>query len=243
MIASELAACFTGSLERFAGSIRLDEAGPELAGSDLLDLTSVRKLIDRFAATMPGGEPRAVVSMWSQWHFSNVVVPTVVTRLLARVDLPVALVGGRFALHDNGCTAGVQIARDAPLAPADGAADFTALIDGHLAPLIPFVAVHFGVSAKLLWSNASVSLAWAVQQCAVCPGVDQASVDEANRLLAEPKTRSGDRNPLNGALKPSSQAPIASCQRRICCLRYLLPGMADCGSFCPLPAQTRAAPA
>ena len=242
MKASDLPACFTDTLGRFAGSIRLDAACPQVTGADLRDPAILQDLIDRFAATVPGGDMRAVVSMWSQWHFSNVIVPAVVARLLCGVTLPVALASGRFALNANGCTAGVLLSGDAPLAAAAESAGFTELLDGHLVPLIGLVAAHCGVSAKLLWSNAAVSMAWTVQQCAGRTGVDQQSLALANEILASPSTPSGARNPLMGALKPSSLAPIESCQRRICCLRYLLPGMADCGSFCPQPAKARAAP-
>lgn len=239
MTATDLSACFSGSLARFSGSIRVDDGAAHVPGRRLLDLGTLRDLIGRFAATMPGGEPRAVVSMWSQWHFSNVVVPSLVARLLARVNLPVSLNAGSFALHDNGCTAGVLIPSHEALAPGEGTPAFAALIDSHLAPLIAFVAGHFGVSAKLLWSNAAVSFAWTVQQCADHPGVDREGLAEANSILTAALTPAGERNPLGGALKPSSLAPIENCQRRICCLRYLLPGMADCGSFCPLPARAR----
>lgn len=240
MTVQDLAGCFTGPLERFAGSIRADDGAPHLAGRRLLEHATLRDLIDRFAATQPGGEPRAVVSMWSQWHFSNVVVPATVARLLAGLSLPVALEHGRFALHDNGCTAGVLIPSDAPLESGAPGASFAGLIEAHLTPLIALLAGHFGVSAKLLWNNAAVSLAWTVQQCAEHPSVDRAGLTEAQETLTAALTPAGDRNPFSGALRPSPLAPIESCQRKICCLRYLLPGMADCGSFCPLPRQVRA---
>lgn len=242
MTATDLSACFSGPLARFSGSIRVDDGAAHLPGQRFLDLDTLRDLIGRFAATMPGGEPRAVVSMWSQWHFSNVVVPSVVARLLAGLSLPVSLNASSFALHENGCTAAVLIPSQEPLASAQGVEGFAALIDSHLAPLIAFVASHFGVSAKLLWSNAAVSFVWTVQQCADHPGVDREGLAEANGVLTAARTPAGERNFLGGALKPSSLAPIENCQRRICCLRYLLPGMADCGSFCPLPSQARASP-
>lgn len=241
--ASDLAGCFGGDLARFAGSLRIDDGAPHLDGRRLLELATLRELIDRFAATQPGGEPRAVVSMWSQWHFSNVIVPATVAQLVARVSLPVSLADGRFALHDNGCTAGVVVAPERPLTPCRAEAGFEALIEGHLSPLIALMAGHFGVSAKLLWNNAAVSLAWSVQQCAADPRVDRQGLAEAQALLTATLTTAGRKNPLDGALRPSALAPMESCQRKICCLRYLLPGMADCGSFCPLPRHARAAAA
>lgn len=243
LTAFDLAGCFAGDLARFAGSIRPDDGAPHLAGRSLLELATLRGLIERFAATQPGGEPRAVVSMWSQWHFSNVVVPATVAQLLAGVGLPVSLEAGRFVLHENGCTAGVLVVSDGPLARCRAEDGFAALVEGHLSPLIALLAGHFGVSAKLLWNNAAVSLAWSVQQCAGDPRVDREGLLAAQALLTSALTPAGRKNPLDGALRPSALAPMEGCQRKICCLRYLLPGMADCGSFCPLPRHARAATA
>jgi ferric iron reductase protein FhuF len=243
LTASDLAGLFAGDLARFAGSLRIDDGAPCLDGRRLLELATLRELIDRFAATQAGGDPRAVVSMWSQWHFSNVVVPATVAQLLAGVGLPLSLEEGRFALHENGCTAGVVVAPDRPLAPCRAEAGFEALIQGHLSPLIALLAGHFGVSAKLLWNNAAVSLAWSVQQCAGDPRLDREGLAAAQALLTAALTPAGRKNPLEGALRPSALTPMENCQRKICCLRYLLPGMADCGSFCPLPRQARAAAA
>ncbi|MDP3256140.1 MAG: siderophore-iron reductase FhuF [Bosea sp. (in: a-proteobacteria)] len=240
---SDLAGCFAGDLARFAGSLRVDDGAPHLEGPRLLELATLRELIERFGATQPGGEPRAVVSMWSQWHFSNTVVPATVAQLLAGIALPLTLQEGRFALHDNGCTAGIVVPPDRPLAPCRAEAGFEALIEGHLSPLIALLAAHFGVAAKLLWNNAAVSLAWSVQQCAADPRVDREGLLAAQALLTSVLTPAGRKNPLDGALRPSALAPMEGCQRKICCLRYLLPGMADCGSFCPLPRHARAAAA
>lgn len=240
LAASDLAGLFAGDLARFAGSLRVDDGGAHLDGRRLLELATLRELIDRFGATQAGGEPRAVVSMWSQWHFSNTVVPATVTLLLAGAGLPVALEGGRFAVHENGCTAGIVIPPDHPLAPCRALTGLDTLIDGHLSPLIALLAGHFGVSAKLLWNNAAVSLAWSVQQCAADPRVDPEGLLAAQAMLTSALTSAGRKNPLDGALRPSALAPMEGCQRKICCLRYLLPGMADCGSFCPLPRHARA---
>ncbi|MFC5506920.1 siderophore-iron reductase FhuF [Bosea massiliensis] len=241
--AFDLAGLFAGDLARFAGSLRVDDGAAHLDGRRLLELATLRELIDRFGATQAGGEPRAIVSMWSQWHFSNTIVPATVVQLLGGVGLPVALEGGRFALHDNGCTAGVVIPPEHPLPPRPAKVGLESLIERHVSPLITLLAGHFGVSAKLLWNNAAVSLAWSVQQCAADPRVDRQGLAEAQALLTAALTSAGRKNPLDGALRPSALAPMENCQRKICCLRYLLPGMADCGSFCPLPRHSRAAAA
>ena len=66
------------------------------------------------------------------------------------------------------------------------------------------------------------------------------AVAEAEGRLTLAEAWPTARNPFAGALRPSPFVPLEQCSRRVCCLRYLLPGWADCGSFCPLPARSRA---
>jgi ferric iron reductase protein FhuF len=237
----DLAGRFTGTLAPFAGTLRLDENGPRLAAGGLCNADRLHELIDRFDASNPGGERRAVVSMWSQWHFAAVIVPSVVGTLLGRVDIPIRLGEAALALHENGCTAGLALSPATPLPASPHRTRFAALLDEHLAPLIDSLAKPFGVSPKLLWNNAAGSLAWTVQQCAAQAGVDEDGLAEARAILTSPLLAGEHRNALHGMLKPSPLTPLDQCRRRICCLRYLLPGVADCGSYCPLTDEARAA--
>lgn len=240
MSAQHLASRFTGTLAPFARSLRLEDGGPRLEAGALLDAGRLKDLIDRFDASNPGGDRRAVVSMWSQWHFAAVIVPSVVGTLLGRVEIPIRLGEAALALHENGCTAGVVLAPAAPLPASPDRERFAPLLEGHLAPLVDSLAKPFGVSPKLLWNNAAGSLAWTVQQCAAQAGVDDEGLAEAEAILTSPLLAGGARNALHGMLKPSPLVPLDRCQRRICCLRYLLPSVADCGSYCPLTEQARA---
>ncbi len=240
MKGEDLAGCFTGTLQHFAGTLHAGGTAPRLDSERLLDPLSLRELIERFGAANPGGEPRAVVSMWTQWHFAAVIVPSVVATLLGRVHLPVALGRATLALHENGCTAGVVLSPGQLLDPSPAEGRFDELIEDHVAVLIDRLAGPFSVSQKLLWNNAAASLAWTVQQCAALAGVDHPALAEAQAMLTSPHAKGGGRNFLHDTLRPSPLTPLDQCQRRICCLRYLLPGVADCGSYCPLPAQARA---
>ncbi|QEL21324.1 siderophore-iron reductase FhuF [Bosea sp. F3-2] len=237
---SELEGCFTGAFAYLGEAVRRDADEAGLAGSALLDGATLDALLLRFAERHPGGERRALVSMWSQWHFAAVVVPAVAAILLAGRALPVALSEARFALHEDGRTAAILLGPAVELAPAGNRGRFDALIEGHVAPLIRLLATHFPVSARLMWTNAAVRFAWAVQQCAERPEADREAIAEAEELLTTVLTPAGVRNPLHDTLRPSPLTAIAECQRRVCCLRYLLPGVVDCGSLCPLPPARRA---
>lgn len=236
----ELEGCFTGTFAYLAGAVRRCDEAEGLAGARLLDGAMLDGLLLRFAERYPGGERRALVSMWSQWHFAAVVIPAVAAILLARRELPVALPEARFALHDDGRTAAILLSPGLELAQADRRGRFDMLVQGHLVPLIRLLATHFPVSPRLIWANAAVRFAWAVQQCVARPEADRDGVAEAEELLTTALTPAGARNPLHDALRPSPLVAIEACQRRVCCLRYLLPGVADCGSLCPLPPARRA---
>lgn len=235
----ELAGCFTGSFAYLGGAVQRRDETEGLPGARLLDEAMLDGLLLRFAERHPGGERQALVSMWSQWHFAAVVIPTVAALLLAHRELPVALPEARFALHDDGRTAAILLRPGATLAPAGRRGRFDALIEGHLAPLVKLLAAHFPVSARLMWANVAVRFAWAVQQCAERPEADRDGIAEAEKLLTTALTPAGARNPLYDMLRPSPLVAIEACQRRVCCLRYLLPGVADCGSLCPLPPARR----
>lgn len=235
----ELDGCFTGSFAYLDDAVRRCDETEGLPGTKLLDGAMLDSLLRRFAERHPGGESRALVSMWSQWHFAAVIVPAVAAILLARRELPVALPEGRFALHDDGRTAAILLGPAAGLARTGGNGRFDALVQGHLVPLIRLLAAHFPVSARLMWTNASVRFAWAVQQCAERPEADRDAIAEAEALLTAALTPAGARNPFHDTLRPSPLVAIESCQRRVCCLRYLLPGVVDCGSLCPLPPARR----
>jgi len=235
----ELDSCFTGAFAYLGEAVRRDTEGAGVAGASLRDGATLDALLLRFAERHPGGERRALVSMWSQWHFAAVVVPAVATILLTGRSLPVALSEARFALHDDGRTAAILLGPAAELAPAGVHGRFDALIEGHVAPLIRLLATQFPVSARLMWTNAAVRFAWAVQQCAERSDVDRDAIAEAEDLLTTALTPAGVRNPLHDTLRPSPLVAIAECQRRVCCLRYLLPGVVDCGSLCPLPPARR----
>lgn len=236
----ELDGCFSGSFAYLAEAVRRDADDAGVAGSSLLDGATLDALMLRFAERHPDGERRALVSMWSQWHFAAVVVPAVAAILLAQRALPVGLEGARFALHEDGRTAAILLGPETALARVGSRGRFDELIDDHVAPLIRQLTAHFPISARLMWTNAAVRLAWAVRQCAERPEADKDAIAEAEELLTTMLTAAGARNPLYDTLRPSPLVAISECQRRVCCLRYLLPGVVDCGSLCPLPPARRA---
>ena len=230
MIAS-LAPCFAGTLGPYAGMLALPgaHAGP-VAGRDLREAGTVEVLLARFAANYPGGDRRALISMWTQWHFAVAVIPTVAAILVLDRDLPVDLDETALALDAAGRPAAMVLPGEGRPFGADATARFARLLDGHVAPLIDTLVRHFGVSRRLLWTNAGAIFEWALQQAA-----ERALPAPLGEGRASRSDAAGRPNPLFDAVRYPCTGGAQVRQRKVCCLRYLLPGVADCGDLCPLP--------
>lgn len=233
MIAS-LASCFGGTLEPYGAMVALagDHAAP-VAGRDLLDPAIVEGLLSRFATNYPGGDRRALISMWTQWHFAVAVIPTVAAILVLERDLPVDLDRTALALDAAGRPAAMVLAGDGACFPAAAEARFACLIERHIAPLIDGFTRHFGISRRLLWTNAAAVFEWTLQQAA--ERAMPVPLSEGRALLASRVDAAGRPNPMFDAVRYPCGGGVAVRQRKVCCLRYLLPGIADCGDLCPLP--------
>jgi ferric iron reductase protein FhuF len=235
-----LAPCFPDALAYYGDKLALPGAhGDAIAGTDLLEGGAADRLMSRFAQTHRGGDRHAVVSMWTQWHFGALIIPTTAAILVLDRDLPIDLAQIRIAPHEEGRTAALVVPDDGK--PREAGSDrFSRLFDGHVAPLIRHFASHFGVSPRLLWINATAIFEWSLEQVAAANTVHPDALREGRALLAAQTDATGRRNPMCGAVCYPLLAGQPTRRRKICCLRYLLPGVADCGSLCPLPEANRA---
>lgn len=112
------------------------------------------------------------------------------------------------------------------------------LFEGHVAPLIERFSGHFGVSPRLLWTNAAAIFEWALHQVATTSEANPDALDEGFALLAARIDTQGRRSLMADAVRYPLLDGEPTRQRKLCCLRYLLPGVAYCGSLCPLPEET-----
>ncbi|WP_447928197.1 siderophore-iron reductase FhuF [Vreelandella sp. EE27] len=198
--------------------------------------------IAQYAAQFPGGDRRAIVSLWSKWLFSTLTVPTVVSHLLLDRALPVSLDEAYVLLNAQGCAQGLWLAQGGePVTTHDPAKRFAALIDGHWAPLIERLSALSGAAPRVFWSNAGGYLDYYVNLLAEHPFVRPGALKDARALL-ESRTLDGQRNPLYQPVK--SFTPKGSDEvkqvRKLCCLRYLLDEFEVC-SNCPLEGCDRRA--
>jgi ferric iron reductase protein FhuF len=208
-----------------------------IPGTDLLDGAAADNLMARFAKTHSGGDRRALVSMWTQWHFGMLIIPATAAILLLDRDLPVELGQVGVVPNEQGRTAALVVAHEGRPCSADGMR-YSRLFDGHVAPLIAHFAGHFSVSPRLLWANAAAIFEWALQQVAATGEANPEALAEGFALLKAQTDARGRHSLMLDAVRYPLQDGEPTRQRKICCLRYLLPGVAHCGSLCPLPEAT-----
>ncbi len=243
-----LAPCFVGALAPYAGLVRLaEEADAGTAPMRTLgEHGGACALVARYAAaTYPEADRRAVVSLWTQWYFGILIVPTAAAILHLDRDLPVGLDEVGLAFRPDGrletlILAHDGLAHDGTSRASIGAGRFTRLVTEHIDPLVRELARTFGVSRRLLWANAAVMLGWTLAQVEQTGSACCAALSECRALLDERTDACGRANPLCGVLCPVSRADGGGARRRVCCLRYRLPGMPSCGDLCPLTEAQRA---
>jgi ferric iron reductase protein FhuF len=233
---------FSGDLAVYADRFVLaHERPPACPGSDLADPERLAMLLARFGARRyPGGDRRAVASLWAKQHFATLLPPFLAITLLAEQDIDVGLAAIGCSFSEEGVTQSIHLA-DAgrPARPNDAFERFQPLMDRHLTPMIAALAAASGVSRKVLWSNAGNMFDFIVRRIERVVGA-RPPVADALALMAAKRLPDGRPNPLYDPVRYSS-GEVAARMRRVCCIRYLIPELGYC-STCPLPqARSRTA--
>ena len=114
---------------------------------------------------------------------------------------------------------------------------------GHIEPFIAAWAQHTRVAPRLYWNNAAVYLDWILGEIAAHPLAMDGLAAEASRLLSDRERPDGTPNPLFDPIQTIEEDGEAKRWRRLCCLRYRLPEITECGTCPHLRARLRKAPA
>lgn len=215
---------------------------PTLGASELLDREVLNAQLARYRRYHgDDADFLAVASLWSKFHFGSVSIPTLVANLLLGYDLPVGGDELRLALDDHGPTTRVWLPHGGePLASNALQARFSRLFDDHCAPLIDALAEVSGLSAKVFWSNLGHYVEFVGRTCSQHPafiGAGEPLLD----YLATQTLANGRRNTLYQPvryLELGGETPARV--RRLCCIKYRLPGEPLCGG-CPLKPENRPA--
>ncbi|KOF21521.1 iron reductase [Ensifer adhaerens] len=205
---------------------------PEFFASGAFD-----RALDTYAEKSGGTDRRAVASMWSLYYFSALTIPYLVARVLDHQVLPVSFARMKVALAEDGLPRafGVADAGDWQEGDDDDVfATLAPLMGEHLREVVGYLKSTGGIAPKLAWNNALVYIDYALRAAGVEPLHAQAEALIGSRSLPD-----GSPNPFFDCLRHEEEDGARVCRRKICCLRYLLPGVRSCGSLCALPSQRK----
>lgn len=227
-----LAPLFRGALEEFGDALIVDDGREALEPLDALRRGDrLAAELGRFGGRYERPEPRAVASQWSKLYFSRLLVPATAAAIAADWRLPLAPRGIRVGLDAQGGVATLALPHaGAASVPGDTEERFGFLVTEHLPPLIDSLARASGLTRRVLWSNAGNLFERVVGHCAQLLGEAHPGVRHGRELLARRRLAAGAANPL---AEPVRYLPDSTRQRRVCCLRYLIPALPYCET-CPL---------
>lgn len=195
-----------------------------------------RNALDRYAEKHGGSDRRAVASMWSLYYFSSLAIPFIVARRADHV-LPVDLDRMTIALAEDGLPRAFGLEGEGDWNEDNGDAldaYVVPLVHRHLTAAVADLKAASGLAPKLAWNNAAVYIDYAFNATAPAGGADGWA---SRPLFEQPLLADGSANPFRGCLRHEPEGEQTVCRRKVCCMRYLLPGIPSCGALCALPSQ------
>lgn len=210
----------------------------DLAGAiplgDFLAGDGFSETLDRFAESHGNVDRRAAASFWSLYYFSALTIPYIVAHRAERA-LPVDFDAMTIALGEDGLPRAFGLPHEGDWSEGDDLLRVvTPLVDCHLARAVALLKEQAGIAPRLAWNNAAVYIDHAFNVTDRTP--PEGDDPWPSRPLFDcPLLANGRRNPFQGILRHELEAGATHCRRKICCLRYMLPGIPGCGELCALP--------
>ncbi|WP_438753491.1 siderophore-iron reductase FhuF [Pararhizobium sp. O133] len=192
--------------------------------------------LDTYAAAHGGTDRRAIASMWSLYYFSILTIPYIVARRAEQV-LPISPAEMTIALAEDGLPRALGLSGEGDWSEdAEGnlPAYVMPLVKQHLPTVVGRLKALGGIAPKLAWNNAAVYIDYAFN---ATERSAEGSTWASRPLFDQPRLPDGSDNPFHGCLRHEADGEQTVCRRKVCCLRYLLPGIPSCGELCALPAQ------
>ncbi|MBX4867419.1 siderophore-iron reductase FhuF [Rhizobium bangladeshense] len=201
----------------------------ELGDRDIFD-----GIIARYGQKFPGSDRRAIVSMWTLYYFSMLTIAPSVHMFVNRIALPMEINQLSFVCNEQTGEPEAFVLSGMPEPTTDPAGELHRLMLGHAEPVIAAIAANAGVAPKLLWNNVAAYLSWILKE--IAHRHEPALVEGGMTLLDDAHWPGGARNPMFGMIRTArQQCGLEFARRKVCCLRYNLPGVGGCGEACPLP--------
>jgi len=195
-------------------------------------------MMARFRPQFAQEDQRALASIWANHYFMCLLPPVISAALLLNQRLPLQIEQLMIVVDADGLPQAFKLAGQGERfqTPPGPFGRFEHLLEDNLQPFIQALSRHTKLSPRVLWSNAGNYFeAWLgqLQKRTLEPQL----LLDGERLLNTPQRPDGSRNPLyapirylqvehaDGLIRPWRQ-------RRICCVRYLLPSVELCPN-CP----------
>nr|WP_256665198.1 siderophore-iron reductase FhuF [Pseudomonas sp. SLFW] len=192
--------------------------------------------LTRFGEQYPNSDRRGLASIWTQYYCVKLIPPVVAASLILGHRMPLGFEDLHLMLDGHGMPLGFKLPHSGQRwspEPVDGCQRFDDLIEHHLRPFIEGMTSRIRLSPHVLWSNAGNYFEWVVGVLA--GAMPHADVRHGHDLLNAKTLPDGRRNPLYQPvryLQVAGQTELKR-QRRVCCVRYLVGGLAYCES-CPV---------
>lgn len=208
--------------------------------TDFFASDAFSRALDTYAIAKEGADRRAVASMWSLYYFSALTIPYIVARRFHQ-ELSIDMNAMSIALGEDGLPRAFGLANEGAWSQSsdDDLLSFVApLVRDHLTPIVQQLKSQCGIAPRLAWNNAAVYIDYAFN--ATAQGKPSEAGNWASRALFEEQfLPDGTLNPFRGCLRHETDGEQTICRRKVCCLRYLLPGIPSCGELCALPEQRK----
>lgn len=236
-----LAPLFIGPLAAFEEKLQLrSHPRTDLPAAVFFQHETFSAFVDDLLARYKTDERLALVSLWSKWYFSTFLAPVMAANLLQQRELPLALADVGLKLGDDARPQALHLRDEGQILPPCTAFErFHTLVECHLEPVIGILASVSRASPRLFWSNAANTFEFVTTRIELHPLADISSTLPAREILTARLRPDGRRNPL---FAPVRYQDIGEDEpqrlRRICCIRYRLPGVGYCSS-CPLDESRR----
>ena len=242
---SGLATLFSGDLARYRNVlVAADDPREAISGVEFLQPQTLSALMARFRPHFAAADQRGLASIWANQYFMRLFPPVISAALLLDQRMPLQLEQLSIIVDSEGLPLVFKLPGPCePLpSPQNPFERFAHLLDDNLQPFIQALCAHTGVSAKVLWSNAGNYFEAWLGQLQKRSDQPQLLLD-GERLLSTAQRPDGSRNPLyapiryidiehaDGQVRPWRQ-------RRMCCIRYVLPGVELCPN-CPRLKQPK----
>lgn len=238
-----LAPLFVGELAPYRDVLVLaDDPRPSRPVRDWLAPAAFEHVLETYGAPRSEDARRGLASEWSKDYLLRLLPPVMAATLVLGHRLPLALSSMELVLSEAGKPLAFKLphAGDvwSPSTPKD--ADdpfrrFAPLIDDHLQPLVDALSCHSRLSPRVFWSNAANYVEWLI--VAIASRMPDAQVTDARAMLELRQRIDGRDNPFYRAVRyrtdGEGDAATARRQRRVCCVRYLVPDTPLCAN-CPL---------